>query len=469
MRHRRWQPITLVSQLTDTMNKPLCFVLVPFGKTTGAAGSIVDFDAVYGDLIGPAIEAAGMEPIRADEEMSGVIVHKATYERLILCEYVVADLSTANANVFYELGFRHAVKPGGAVLIYAEGSRIPFDPALLQAIPYQLSVDGAPANPEAARESLTQSLLRAQQTPRDASSTDNPLYQLLENFTEVSHTKTDVFRERVHYSARIKERLVVARKQGVEAVRKLEQELPPIESLEAGVLIDLMLSYRAIKAWPEMIVLIQKMPRPLAATVMAQEQLAFALNRAGRGAEAEHTLLLLLERRGPSSETLALLGRVYKDRWEETLKRGEGELAREILDKAIDAYRRGFEADWRDAYPGINAVTLMELREPPAPRREQLIPVVTYAAERRIATGTPDYWDYATLVELAVLAGDERKARSSLNDALARVREAWEPETTARNLRLIREARERRQETATWARQIEEELGRRARRILPSR
>ena len=44
------------------------------------------------------------------------------------------------------------------------------------------------------------------------------------------------------------------------------------------------------------------------------------------------------------------------------------------------------------------------------------------------------------------------------NEALAAVREPWEPETTARNLRLIREARERRGETVDWAKAVEDEL-----------
>ena len=106
---------------------------------------------------------------------------------------------------------------------------------------------------------------------------------------------------------------------------------------------------------------------------------------AGQGDRAERVLSELLERRGPSSETCGILGRVYKDRWEAALERGERWLARGLLDKAIEAYLRGFEADWRDAYPGVNAVTLMELREPPDPRRERLLPVVAYAVERRIA------------------------------------------------------------------------------------
>jgi hypothetical protein len=102
------------------------------------------------------------------------------------------------------------------------------------------------------------------------------------------------------------------------------------------------------------------------------------------------------------------------------------------------------------------------LKESPDPRRLQLIPVVSYAVERRIASGKPDYWDHATRLELAVLAKDEQRAMGALGDALACIRESWEPETTLRNLRLISRARERRGETVGWAKQIEEELERKA-------
>jgi hypothetical protein len=53
---------------------------------------------------------------------------------------------------------------------------------------------------------------------------------------------------------------------------------------------------------------------------------------------------------------------------------------------------------------------IMELKEPPDPRRQQILPVVTYSVGRRIAAGKPDYCDHATLLELAVLAKDEARA-----------------------------------------------------------
>src|SRR5438477_469429 len=110
-----------------------------FGKKADAAGLTVDFDAIYRDLIAPAIDAAGLEGLRADEEQGGGINHKPMFERLMLCEYAVADLTTANANVFYELGVRHAVRPWSTVLVFAEGARLPFDVAPLRAIPYHLT------------------------------------------------------------------------------------------------------------------------------------------------------------------------------------------------------------------------------------------------------------------------------------------------------------------------------------------
>ena len=446
------------------MNNPLCFVLMPFGKKPDVAGAMIDFDAVYNDLIKPAIIEAELEPIRADEEATGGIIHKPMFERLILCEFAVADLTTANANVFYELGVRHAVRPASTVLIFGEGSRLPFDVALLRAMPYQLSAAGLPENVAAFKKSLVDRLVEGRKSSvEDAKATiDSPIYQLVENYPDIDRAKTDVFRERVRYSANMKERLAEARRQGIEALRAIEAELGYIKKVESGVVIDLFLSYRAVKGWKEMIALVEKMSRPLAATVMVQEQLGLALNRDGQGEKAEQVIKDVLDQRGPSSETYGILGRIYKDRWETALKGGSTFLARGLLDKGAEAYLRGFEADWRDAYPGVNALTLMELKDPPDARREQLNPVVTYAVERRIASGKPDYWDFATRLELAVLAKDQQRAAGALGDALAAVREVWEPETTARNLRLIREAREQRQEDVAWSKEIEEALLQRA-------
>jgi hypothetical protein len=394
--------------------------------------------------------------LRADEEQGGGIIHKAMFERLILCEFAVADLTTANANVFYELGIRHAVRPWSTVALYSHTSRLPFDVTFLRAVPYSITADGTLERADSLRE-----ILRARLQQARVGGKDSPVFTLVEGMQEQSldREKTDAFRNVVHYALEVKERLAEARRQDVSAIRAIEGALGQIADAESGVVVDLFLSYRAVSAWGEMIRLVGQMAPPLAAAVMVQEQYALALNRAGQGEMAEAVLLRLLKDRGASSETYGILGRVYKDRWEKAAKDPRRDyLAAGLLNKAIEAYLRGFEADWRDAYPGINAVTLMELSEPLDPRQAQLLPVVAYAVTRRIASGKPDYWDHATRLELAVLAREEDRAFSALGDALASVREKWEPETTARNVRLIREGRENRGEDAAWIKKIEEEL-----------
>jgi hypothetical protein len=427
---------------------------MPFGKEPDADGRTIDFDAVYEEFIKPAIESAELESIRADEEVVGGIIHKPMFERLLLCEFAVADLTTANANVFYELGVRHAVLPATTVLLIGGATHLPFDVALLRALPYGIDRSGKPLDPASSAKALSALLTKA----RERTTNDSPIFQLLEGYPDIKRIKTDVFHERINHSTEVKNRLAEARRAGLGAIRAIEEEIPRMADLESSVVIDLFLSYRAVKAWNEMIALAGKMSRPLAETVIVQEQLALALNRLGRGEQAEKVLLDLIDRRGPGSETYGILGRVYKDRWEAAKQAGSTILARGLLDKAIAAYVKGFEADWRDAYPGVNAVTLMTLREPPDPRKDELVSVVSYAVKRRIASGKPDYWDYATLLELAVIAGDEAAASDALGNALAAVREAWEPETTGRNLRLIRESVERRGEAKPWMLQIETEL-----------
>lgn len=287
------------------MPTPLCFILMPFGKKKSASGQEIDFDTVYQQLIAPAVTAAGMEPLRADEEQVNGIIHKPMFERLLLCEYAVADLTTANANVFYELGVRHAAKPHTTVLLYAEASgQLPFDVALLRALPYRLTQGGRVATKDKSRELLRKQLQAARQP-----TTDSPLYQLLDNYPDVDHTKTDLFRARVESSKEMKQRLARARKKGLHAVDAVDKSIDTMADCEAGVVIDLFLSYRAVKGWQEMIDLVPRMSPVLANTVMVREQLALALNRAGQDIEAEGLLLELIKQRGPSSETLGILGR----------------------------------------------------------------------------------------------------------------------------------------------------------------
>jgi len=239
------------------MSHPLCFVLMPCGRKASVAGAEIDFDAIYANVIAPALAEVGLEPIRATHEAVDDILHKPMHERFILCEYAVADLTTANANVFYEVGLRHATRPHSTVLLFAKHRiQLHFAAGLLQAFPYELSQDGTPANVEATKAILVQSLRAAQQSVAEGVSADNPVFQLVETPPPaIAHAKTDIFRDQVQYSAEKKAALAEARQRGIEAVRACEQQFGALADVESGVVIDLLLSYRAVKAWNEMIAL----------------------------------------------------------------------------------------------------------------------------------------------------------------------------------------------------------------------
>lgn len=442
---------------------PLCFVLMPFGKKMDAAGRVTNFDSVYAKIIAPAVERSGLEPIRADEEKIGGTIHKPMFERLMLCHYAVADITGANPNVFYELGIRHAMRPRSTVIVFGEGTVLPFDIALVRGIAYKTDGGGEPVDAETTLAQIANQLQAARGNPLD----DSPIFQLVEGVPrwEIDHSKTDLFRAAADYSKRYKDRLRAAVKEGADSVKKVADEpaLSNLLEVESGVVVDLFLSLRDVKAHAAMIDLYHRMPLPLQRAKMMREQLGFALNREGRFAEAEKVLSEVIAEFGPSSETNGLLGRMYKDRWDLAKKEGLPE-ARALLKSAIDTYLAGFEADWRDAYPGINAVTLMEMMPKPDPRQTEILPVVRYSASRKAAKNA-DYWDHATLLELAVLARDADDANDSLGEALAVARASWELETTARNLGLIRGMREARGEDGAWIKQLEDTLKQRANRL----
>jgi tetratricopeptide (TPR) repeat protein len=440
--------------------KPLCFVLMPFGRKADASGQVTHFDEVYKRIIAPAIALSDMEPIRADEEKVGGTIHKPMFERLLLCEYAIADITGANPNVYYELGIRHAIRPRSTVIMFAQGTVLPFDVAPLRGLPYSIDTSGLPAQAEADAAAVTARLRAARADWHD----DSPLFQLLEDMprVEVDHAKTDIFRDRVDKAKGLKDRLAVARRGGKDAVRAIAAE-PAFANLidvDTTTIVDLFLSFGDVERYQEMVDLYARMPKPLQRTRMVQEQLGFALNRLGRSEDAEQTLSQVINTFGPSSEANGLLGRVYKDRWQAASKGGRALEARGFLRKAIETYLAGFQADWRDPYPGINALTLMEVAKQ-HDEQKNLFPVVHYAALQR-ARNSGNYWDHATLLELAVLGRNVDEATSAAAAALAVVPPSWRPDTTLRNLRLIRQTRQERGEDVGWVAEIEHELQRAA-------
>ena len=430
----------------------LCFVDMPFGqKPDLKSGVVVDFDQIYNEAIKPAIEACGLEALRGDEERTGGIIHGAMFARLLLAEFVVADLTLANPNVFYELGIRHAAKPFTTVPIFANVSALPFDVALVRAVGYELKK--GKLTKAAAKKLKSQLSKRLCDAISGAATHDSPLFQLIPKFPgiDLPEEVTEAFKDRIRQAEEFREILSSARAQsgreGREALLKIRRELGDLKTVQRAVLIELMSSFRDAEAFDELVELYNSFPAPVKEYVIVRQQFALALNRRNQSDDREKALKILdelLENRGPDPETLGIKGRIHKDIYMEAARAGRITAAA-ALDDAIDAYTKGFEADPRDYYPGVNAINLLMQKDDTEALKEvaRLLPLVSFAVERRGGASSSNYWDLATVLELACIGDDWATANRVLPKAILAAINSFETATTLGNLRLLKRARER--------------------------
>ncbi len=166
-----------------------CFVVIGFGKKTDpATGRVLDLDKTYSRLIEPAFKAAGVRCFRAiDVNVSGsidVLMYRWIYE----ADFVIADLSTMNVNVFYELGVRYAQKPNTTLIMAENGifKKLPFDLSHTIIYGYEHGGDDIPeAEVKRFVPILTGQVNQLLKEP-PASPGDSPVYTYLQGMKEPS-------------------------------------------------------------------------------------------------------------------------------------------------------------------------------------------------------------------------------------------------------------------------------------------
>lgn len=84
------------------------------------------FGRVYNHLIKPACEKAGYKVIRADDAKASHMIMFDILKNIVECDMAICDLSSKNANVFYELGLRQAFNKK-TILITDGRTNTPFD------------------------------------------------------------------------------------------------------------------------------------------------------------------------------------------------------------------------------------------------------------------------------------------------------------------------------------------------------
>jgi len=446
---RRCLRLSVVSSQGDT-SAPRAFVVMPFGTKNvppadGGAGETraVDFDALYDDLLAPALRIAGCEPFRADEEAAAGDIRTDMFFELVTADVVIADISILNPNVFYELGVRHGVAERGVFMIHAGWSRRPFDVAPDRTFSYDGSLFvGAPEHDDAWDERRDAEIGRLASTLRAALAVDDqtvgsPVYKELKGLKPVDWSAIDTARAK-YFSGVLddwRERVRVARRNGrAEDVLTLARDAPTrfhrdrllVEAAKA--LVDLQRFDVARSVLED---LLELDPDNFAGSC----QLALVLGRLGLAAEAEARIARVLTTRPNDPEAQGALGRIHKDAWRSTWSTIEDLAARQARARqgaararqAIRSYERAHRNNLDSYYNGINVVgltLLLEHLDAPAgtntctcgPAVQDLAAVVRVAAREELRrshdAGSEEnaIWPAATLGELELLLGDQAQA-----------------------------------------------------------
>jgi hypothetical protein len=140
----------------DVSSGDSCFVIMPFASPIGN---------YYATVYEPAIRKAGLMPTRADSDIfgTGKIIDQV-WRGINAAKVLVAELTTRNANVFYELGLAHALKKP-VVLVSGTEADVPFDLRHIRVIYYDTS---DPFWGQKLADKVAENILSAIKTPQEA-------------------------------------------------------------------------------------------------------------------------------------------------------------------------------------------------------------------------------------------------------------------------------------------------------------
>lgn len=116
--------INKINSLLKEEYKKKCFVIMPFSTT--ASCTEAEWTEIFEKLIKPSVEKAGLNyTCKRSDAMIGAII-EGVLKDLNQADVVIADLTDRNANVFYELGVRQAIRDS-TILIAQNKDDIPSD------------------------------------------------------------------------------------------------------------------------------------------------------------------------------------------------------------------------------------------------------------------------------------------------------------------------------------------------------
>jgi len=417
------------------------FVAMPFGIKRDANGIEINFDRVYADLIKPALESAGLESFRADEEERPGDIRTDLFQELLVADLVVVDITIDNPNVWYELGVRHALRARGVLLICGGRMTTAFDLYTDRKLPYGIK-DGLPDVATLEHDKQTLASMAKETMKSWQGLKISPVYQLLPNLQEPDWKSLrignanefweqhDTWEKRIdsaRMAGHIGDVLLLADEAPISAFRA-EAWIKTGGALLKNGVFDFALEQfdRGLKVEP-------LNPEGLRGMGVCLQRLAQKKVKGHSLDRARTHYRHALEKYPGDPELWALLGRVDKDAWITAWRqsgktqvewREEAAYEDTLLRAAISSYATGYRKNPIHYYSGINALTLMHLYQDLVDDhhfdREMLIMAgaVRFAAEYETDENQL-FWSKATIGDLEVLAGTPDTVTTAYKEAIA--------------------------------------------------
>jgi len=113
--------------------KPKAFVVMQFSE---------EYNELFNEVIKPVCEDFGLECERADDYYTTNMIIEDIISSITSASVVVADITPDNPNVFYEVGYSHAISKPTILLCDKKRSKLPFDLSSFRTLFYDNTIAG---------------------------------------------------------------------------------------------------------------------------------------------------------------------------------------------------------------------------------------------------------------------------------------------------------------------------------------
>lgn len=113
--------------------KPKLFIVMQFSE---------EYNAFYKDVIKPISEEKGFECVRADEFHTSTPILTDIIKSIKESSAIIAEITPNNPNVFYEIGFAHAIEKPTILICDRNRDKLPFDLSSFRTLFYENSIAG---------------------------------------------------------------------------------------------------------------------------------------------------------------------------------------------------------------------------------------------------------------------------------------------------------------------------------------